>query len=75
MTIELSMRVTKFVHMTLFLLATHNVNRLAVVTLRTVEVDPPVYKMTSVAAYTRCIHFLPPLFLAMRINFEIIGFF
>ena len=34
---------------TLFLLA--NVNRLAIVTLRTVRVDPPFYIMTSDAAY------------------------
>ena len=43
-------------------------HRLAIVTLRTVEVDPPVYEMTSGAAYACCIHFLPPLFLAMSIN-------
>ena len=49
-----------------FLLA--NVNRLAIMTLRTVEVNPPVYKMTSDAAYARCIRFLSPLFLAMCIN-------
>ena len=30
--------------------------------------------MTSDAAYTRCIRFLPPLFLAMRINGGNIGF-
>ena len=54
------------VRVTLFLLA--NVNRLAIVTLRTGEVDPPVYKMTSGVAYARCIRFLPPLFLAMNIN-------
>ena len=58
--------------MTLALLA--NVNRLAIVTLRAVEVDPPVYKMTAGAAYTRCIRLLPPLFLAMCTNFEFIGF-
>ena len=49
--------------MILFLLA--NVNRLAIATLRTVEVDPPLYKMTSDAACAHCIRFLPPLFLAM----------
>ena len=49
------------VQVTLFLLA--NVNRLAIVTLRTVEVDSPVYKMTSDAAYAHCIRFL-----AMCIN-------
>ena len=47
---------------TLFLLA--NANRLAIVTLRMVGVEPLVYIMTS-AAYARCIRFLPPLFLAM----------
>ena len=41
---------------------------------RTVEVDPPVYKMTSDAAYARCIRFLPPIFLAMCTNDENIGF-
>ena len=46
----------------LFLLA--NANRLAIVTLRTVAVEPPVYIMTS-AAYARCIRFLPQLFLAI----------
>ena len=51
------------VRVTLFLLA--NVNGLAIVTLRTVEVDPPVYTMTSDTAYARCIRFLPSLFLAM----------
>ena len=43
-------------------------HRLAIVTLRTVEVDPPVYEMMSGAAYARCIRFLPKLFLAMSIN-------
>ena len=60
------------VRVTLFLLA--NVNRLAKATLRTVEVDPPVYKMTSDAAYARCIRFLPSLFLAMYTNGGSIGF-
>ena len=50
--------------MKLFLLA--NVNRLAIVTLRTVEVIPPVYTMTFDAAYDHCIRFQPPLFSAMR---------
>ena len=54
------------VRATLFLLA--NVKRLATVTLRTVEVDLPVYTITSDVAYARCIRFLPPLFLAMCIN-------
>ena len=54
------------VSVALFLVA--NVNRLAIVTLRTVEVDPPVYKMTSGAAYAHCIRFLPSLFLAMGTN-------
>ena len=43
------------VRVKLFLLA--NVNRLAIMTLRTVEVNPPVYKMTSDAAYAHCIRF------------------
>ena len=60
------------VRVTLFLLA--NVNRLAIATLRMVEVDPPVYKIMSDAAYARCIRFLPPLFLAMCINGGNIGF-
>ena len=55
-----------------FLLA--NVNRLAIMTLRTVEVNPPVYKMTSDAAYARCMRFLPPLFLAMCPKGGNIGF-
>ena len=59
--------------MTLSLLA--NVNRLVIMTLRTVEVDPPVYKMPSDASYPRCIRFLPPLFLAICTNSEIIGFY
>ena len=54
------------VRVTLILLA--NVNKLAIATLRTVEVNLPVYKMMSDAAYSRCIRFLPPLFLAMCIN-------
>ena len=57
--------------MTLFLFA--NANRLAVVTPRTVEVEPPVYVMTS-AAYARSIRFLPPLFLAMYAQGGNIGF-
>ena len=60
------------VRVILFLLA--NVNRLAIATLRTVEVDPPLYKMTSDAACAHCIRFLPPLFLAMCINSGNIGF-
>ena len=51
---------------TLFLLA--DVNTLASVTLRSVEVDPPIYTMTSDAAYARCTRFLPSLFLAMGPN-------
>ena len=59
-----------------FLLANvTNVNRLAIVTLRTTEVDPPGYKMTSDASYARSIRFLPPLFLSMCPNDENIGFF
>ena len=49
-------------------------HRLAIFTLRTVEVDPPVSEMTSGAAYARCIRFLPPLFLAMCTNGEFIRF-
>ena len=60
------------VRVTLFLLA--NVNRLAILTLMTVEVDPPVYTMTSDAAYARCICFLPPLFLALGPNADIVEF-
>ena len=58
--------------MTLFLLA--NVNNLAIVTLRTVEVDLLVYKMMSDAANAHCIRFLPPLFLAMCTHGGNIGF-
>ena len=58
-------------YVTLFLLA--YANRLAVMTLRTVGVEPPVYIMTS-AAYARCIRFLPPLFLAMCTKGDSIGF-
>ena len=58
--------------MALSLLA--NVNRLVIVILRTVEFDPPVYKMTSDVADARCICFLPTLFLAMCTNGEIIRF-
>ena len=36
------------------------IHKLAIVTLRTVGVEPPVYIMTS--AYARCIRFLSPLF-------------
>ena len=57
--------------MTLLLFA--NANRLAVVTQRTVEVEPPVYVMTS-AACARSIHFLPPLFLATYSQGGNIGF-
>ena len=49
-------------------------HRLAIVTLRTVEVDPPVSEMTSGAAYAHCIRFLPPLFLAMITTFGSIKF-
>ena len=58
--------------MALSLLA--NVNKLVIVTLRTVDFDPPVYKMTSDVAYARCICFLTTLFLAIRTNSEIIRF-
>ena len=51
-----------------------NVNRLAIVTLRTVRVDPLVYVMTSDGAYARCIRFLPPLLLAMGPDGGNIGF-
>ena len=55
------------VRVTLFLLA--NVNRLVKATLRTVEVDPPVYKMAFDAAYACCIlAFLAPIILAMCID-------
>ena len=46
---------------------------LAIVTLRTVGVESPEYIMTS-AAYAHCIHFLLPLFLAMCIQGDSIGF-
>ena len=49
-------------------------HRLAIVTLRTVEDDPPVYEIASGAAYACCIRFLPPVFLAMSINFGNIEF-
>ena len=55
-----------------FLLA--NANRLAIVTLRTVGVEPPVYIMTSAAAYARCICFLPPLLLTMYTKGDSFGF-
>ena len=61
--IDKQKRVTNSVRVTLFILA--NVNGLAIGTLRTVEVDPPIYTMTSDTAYARCIRFLPSLFLAM----------
>ena len=61
--IDKQKRVTNSVRVTLFILA--NVNGLAIGTLRTVEVDPPIYTMTSDTAYTRSIRFLSPLFLAM----------
>ena len=47
---------------------------LAVVTLRTIGVEPPVHIMTSAAAYARCICFLPLLFLAMCTQGDSIGF-
>ena len=43
-------------------------------TLRTVEVDPPVYETTSGAAYARCIRFLPPLIWATLGDFGHIDF-
>ena len=49
-------------------------HRLAIVTLRTVEVDPPVSEMTSGDAYARCIRFLPPLIWATLANFGHIDF-
>ena len=49
-------------------------HRLAIVTLRTVEVDPPVYETASRAAYARCIRFLPPLIWATLVNFGYIDF-
>ena len=58
--------------MTHFLLA--NVNRLVLVTLRTVGAEPPVYIMRSAAAYARRIRFLPPLFLAMNPQGDRIAF-
>ena len=63
---------TNSVRVTLFLLA--NVNRLAIVTLRTVAVDPPVHETTSGAAYARCIRFLPPLIWVTLANFGHIDF-
>ena len=57
--------------MTLFSLA--NANTLAIMTLRTVGVEPPVYIMTS-ATYAHCIRFLSSLFLAMYPQGDSIGF-
>ena len=57
--------------MTLFSLA--NANTLAIMTLRTVGVEPPVYIMTS-ATYTHCIRFLSSLFLALYPQGDSIGF-